>query len=80
MKAVASNLKPWAFGTLLAFAGVAVARLAPPAFSGARAQLLATTAGRLLAVAGLVVIMLGIRRRIRFSTPPETASAGDRTS
>lgn len=63
MKTIAGNLRPWALGTLLALAGVAVARLAAPEIADARSQVWITLAGRLLALAGIVTIALGIHRR-----------------
>ena len=54
----------WIFGTAMAFAGVAVSRLLAPGFAG-RAHAVVALAGQLIALGGLVVILFGIRRRLR---------------
>ena len=57
-------------GTVLAVAGVAVARLVAPDFAGSTRAILLLT-GQLVALGGLLIIILGIRRRVNRS-PAET--------
>lgn len=64
MKTVRAHARPWIVGTLLAFTGVALARLVAPSLAG-HSRLAATVGGELLALGGLLVICLGIRRRIK---------------
>lgn len=64
MKTVRTNAGPWILGTLLAFTGVALARAFAPSLSG-NLRIAATVAGQLLALGGLFVICLGVRRRIK---------------
>lgn len=52
----------WATGLLIALAGVVLARVAAPYATGNTRTLLAIL-GRLTAVAGLVVIAIGVRKR-----------------
>ncbi len=68
MKNVAHNLRPWLTGTAVAFAGVFLARIVAPQLEG-QARFFATALGQLLALAGLFILCLGVRRRIRASTP-----------
>lgn len=78
MKNLSANPWPWLAGMLLALAGAAIARLGPDMFGGPARH--AVFAGRLLAVAGLGVIMLGIRQRIRreeISDPDATDSPAE---
>jgi len=63
MKAVAINLRPWIAGTVVAFAGVGVARLlANRLVGGPRAS--AMLAGYLLVILGLFIIARGVSRRL----------------
>lgn len=62
--ALKASARHWIAGTVLAFAGVAVARLVAPGFEGRTRALLALT-GQLVALGGLWVIVLGIRRRLQ---------------
>lgn len=70
MKNVAANVRPWFAGLLTALAGVAVARGLIPISDGTLRPIV-TVAGQLLAFAGLLIICLGVRRRIQ-----RTSSAG----
>ena len=63
----------WIAGIALAFVGVVLNRIAAPAFTGTPHILLAAS-GQILGAGGLLVIALGIRRRIKNST---TASADE---
>jgi hypothetical protein len=63
----------WLAGIGLAALGVLVARLlAPSVADEPRARAFVALFGELLALAGLFVIVLGIRRRLARSTPPGT--------
>lgn len=64
MKNVAANLRPWIAGVLTAFTGVALARVVGPSLDGSL-RIYTTVGGQLLALTGLFIICLGIRRRIR---------------
>ncbi|ACB76591.1 hypothetical protein [Opitutus terrae] len=64
MKNVAANLRPWIAGVLTAFLGVALARVVAPSFEG-NLRIYTTVAGQLLALTGLLILCLGIRRRIK---------------
>jgi hypothetical protein len=81
MKTLTGNIVPWFAGTLLAFVGVAVARLLAPSLNAGTPQLLVTLGGRLLALAGLAVILVGIHRRLRAegagTTPEDTPHSSE---
>ena len=79
MKNVLTHPLPWLIGTLIAFVGVAVARLVAPTMP-ADQQMLVTLGGRLLAVAGLLVLMFGIHRRIRTIDPDPSPSTDETLS
>ncbi len=64
MKNVRANARFWIAGTLVALAGVASARFVAPSFEHAL-RLVFTVASQLLALGGLFIICLGIRRRIQ---------------
>ena len=64
----------WVFGTAMAFAGVAVSRLLAPGFGG-RPHAAVALAGQLIALGGLVVILFGIRRRLRRATSAASPTA-----
>ena len=66
MKAIAASARSWVAGTLVAFAGVALARFVAPSLSGTE-RLGTTLTGQLLALGGLFIICLGVRRRIRLA-------------
>ncbi len=54
----------WIFGTAIAFAGVVISRVVAAGFEGRVHAMLALT-GQLVAFGGLLIILLGIRRRLR---------------
>jgi len=64
MKNVLANARYWSAGLAVAAAGVAGARLVGPSLTGT-ARLSVTLGGQLLALAGLFIICLGVRRRIK---------------
>lgn len=64
MKNVAANARYWIAGTLIALAGVALARLVAPSL-GSPTRLYCTVGGQLLALAGLVLLAYGVSRRVR---------------
>ena len=64
MKNVGANLRFWIAGSTLAFLGVALARIVAPSLDG-RNQICVTIGGQLLAICGLFIICLGVRRRIQ---------------
>ena len=68
------NARPWLAGLALAVAGVVLTRLVAPDFS-ARPRAALALAGELLALAGLLVIALGIRRRLLRSTDDAVTNA-----
>ncbi len=63
MKNLSVNPLPWLAGTTIALCGVVLARLGPEWIDGH--SRLVVFAGRLVAVVGLGVIMLGVRKRIQ---------------
>jgi uncharacterized membrane protein YdcZ (DUF606 family) len=64
MKNVIANTRYWAAGTLAAFAGVGLARLVAPHLAPT-ARIACTVGGQLLALAGLIIISVGVSRRVR---------------
>ena len=64
MKNVISNIGFWIAGISAAFVGVAIARLIAPSYSGT-ARIVMTMGGQLLALCGLFILCLGVRRRIK---------------
>ncbi len=66
MKTVRTNARSWILGTLIALAGVALVRAVAPSLSD-RAKIFVTVAGQLLALGGLFIICLGVRRRIQLT-------------
>ncbi len=67
MKNVIGHARYWVSGTLAAFAGVLVARvIAPHAAPSLRVFL--TLGGQLLALGGLLVLCVGVSRRVRSSS------------
>lgn len=62
--AIKASARHWVFGIALAFAGVAITRVVAPGFETASRAVFALT-GQLIALGGLYVILLGIRRRLR---------------
>lgn len=59
----------WLAGIILAAVGVLLARFAAPGL-GERARALTALAGELLALGGLVVIAIGVSRRVHRDTAP----------
>lgn len=66
MNPVAANKRPWIAGIATAAAGVLLARVVAPSLDGV-ASVLVNVGGQLLAVGGLFIICLGVRRRIKQS-------------
>lgn len=66
MKNVAANARPWIAGIAVASGGVVLARAVAPSFAGPL-RLVLTVGGQLLALGGLFIICLGVRRRIKNS-------------
>jgi hypothetical protein len=64
VKNVASNARFWIAGTAIALAGVVVARAVAPLVDGSD-RIVLTVGGQLLALGGLFLICLGVRRRIK---------------
>lgn len=72
-----ASARHWLAGIALAIVGVVVARFVAPAFE-ARPRAGLALLGELTALAGLYVIVLGIRRRLRLaSATAEDAPAPD---
>ncbi len=75
MKNLRANLRFWIAGAAVAFSGVVLARGLAPHLDGA-SRIAFTVGGQLLALGGLYIICLGIRRRIQHvrsaGAPPET--------
>jgi drug/metabolite transporter superfamily protein YnfA len=69
--ALKASARYWIAGTALAFAGVAVARVVAPGYEARTRAALALT-GQLVALAGLAIILLGIRRRLSRTPSPAT--------
>lgn len=67
MKNVATNSRYWLAGVAVAFGGVVLARWVAPACRPASFRLACTVGGQLLAFAGLLIICIGVSRRIRRS-------------
>ncbi len=63
MKNVAANLRYWASGFAIAGLGVIAARWIAPGFEGT-ARLAWTIGGELFALTGLLIIAIGVRRRV----------------
>lgn len=66
--ALRASARHWLAGLALATVGVVVNRLAAPALADLHHRAVLAVTGELIALAGLGVIMLGIRRRIRLAT------------
>lgn len=60
---------------LLAFTGVALARLVAPSLAG-HSRLAVTIGGQLVALSGLFVICLGVRRRIKQAADQKESAPG----
>ena len=63
--ALKASARYWIAGIVLAFAGVAVTRLFAPSCEVVRVRAIVALSGELTALAGLAVILIGIRRRLR---------------
>lgn len=61
--AIKASARHWLFGIILAAIGVTLSRVVAPEFDAHTKALLAT-AGQLIALSGLFVILLGIRKRL----------------
>lgn len=64
MKNVLASARFWLAGTLTALIGVALARNVGPSLAGT-ARVVTIISGQLLALVGLFIICLGVRRRIK---------------
>lgn len=64
MKNVLANARFWISGIAIALAGVVVARAVAPLADGTD-RIVLTVGGQLLALGGLFLICLGVRRRIK---------------
>lgn len=64
MKNVAANARFWIAGSAVAFLGVLLVRVVSPSLDG-KPQIYVTAGGQLLAILGLFILCLGVRRRIK---------------
>ena len=64
MKSVATNLRPWIAGTVVAFSGVGIVRMAAAHLSGP-VRVDATLVGYLIAAVGLFIIARGVNHRLQ---------------
>jgi hypothetical protein len=64
VKNVRANAKFWSAGIITALLGVALARAVGPSLVGP-ARIATVVAGQILALTGLFIICLGVRRRIK---------------
>lgn len=62
-----ASARHWLAGLALATLGVAVNRLLAPAFPAGQLRAAIALSGELVALAGLAVIALGIRRRLKLA-------------
>ena len=69
-----ASARHWIFGVAIAFAGVAISRVVAPGFDG-RIHAMVALAGQFVALGGLFVILLGIRRRLNRATPEDPPAA-----
>jgi hypothetical protein len=65
--ALRASARHWLAGLALAISGVVVNRLLAPVFAGAQLRAAFALAGELAALTGLVIIMFGVRRRLRLA-------------
>lgn len=70
MKTVLSNARFWSAGLVVAAVGVALARGAAAGLTGS-ARVTAVLAGEFLGLAGLLVICVGVSRRLHRAPPEE---------
>jgi|GEM_PF-1085389 len=68
--ALRSARRTWIAGTVIALIGVLLARVLAPHFEN-RPRILLNVAGRILGIAGLVIIAFGINRRVAASQKDE---------
>jgi hypothetical protein len=73
MKTVATNVRPWIAGTLVAMLGVMSARVLAPSLSG-QIRIVAQVGGQLLALGGLFILCFGVRRRIQTASQRESVA------
>lgn len=66
MRNVVATARFWIAGAAAGILGVALARVVAPSFEGA-VRIYFTAGGQLLALGGLFIICLGVRRRIKQS-------------
>lgn len=71
MKNITSNLRYWSTGALVALCGVTCARVIAPTSTG-QLRVVLTLGGQLVALSGLFIICLGVRRRIKQATAAQT--------
>lgn len=62
-----ASARHWLAGLVLAAAGVGINRMLAPCFSSQQTRAAFALGGELVALSGLLVIMLGVRRRIRLA-------------
>ncbi len=74
MKNVASNLRYWSTGVLVALCGVVCARVIAPTSTG-NVRIALTLGGQLVAFSGLFILCLGVRRRLKQAAAPSDQSA-----
>jgi len=66
-----ANWRIWLTGTAIAVAGVIIARLVAPHYTG-KTQTALSSAGRLTSFAGLIVIIFGVNRRLKRDSEENT--------
>ncbi len=66
--ALRASARHWLIGLALATGGVVFVRLVAPACADHRLRAVVALSGEIIALTGLFVIMLGIRRRIRLQS------------
>lgn len=73
MKNLRANLRFWIAGTAVAFSGVVLTRGLAPHLEGST-RIAFTVAGQCVALGGLFIICLGVRRRIKRAADQPCAS------
>lgn len=63
--ALKASARHWLAGIAIAFTGVALSRLVASGLDDPRARAAVALCGQFIALGGLLVIILGIRRRLR---------------
>jgi hypothetical protein len=66
VKNVVTNARFWIAGSAVAFFGVLLVRVVSPSLDG-KIKIYVTVGGQLLAILGLFILCLGVRRRIKQS-------------